>query len=166
LKGSDSGTVGSLIAPRTSSTHDLQALTALDRAGLCRLWHERAHGPIPPKASRWLLIYCLAYRIQADAHGGLSDASRTRLRSIAQQLGSVPPKTAENRLMPGTRLIRQWHEQRHEVTVLESGYAYRGERYASLSAIARAISGMHCSGPRFFGLKSRSTSRPSPADGI
>jgi hypothetical protein len=55
-------------------------------------------------------------------------------------------------LAPGTRLIRQWREQRHEVTVLEHGFAYRGGHYRSLSAIARVICGSHCSGPRFFGL--------------
>jgi Protein of unknown function (DUF2924) len=62
-------------------------------------------------------------------------------------------------------LIRQWREQRHEVTVLENGYAYRGGRYPSLSAIARLISGTHCSGPRFFGLTSNSTTNSAAADG-
>jgi hypothetical protein len=59
-------------------------------------------------------------------------------------------------LAPGTRLIRQWREQRHEVTVLEHGFAYRGHHYGSLSAIARVICGSHCSGPRFFGLSAAS----------
>jgi hypothetical protein len=61
--------------------------------------------------------------------------------------------------------IRQWRTQRHEVTVLETGYAYRGSRYTSLSAIARLISGTHCSGPRFFGLKSNVTPKLTAADG-
>jgi hypothetical protein len=39
--------------------------------------------------------------------------------------------------------------------VLENGFAYRGERYLSLSAIARAITGTRWSGPTFFGLKTR-----------
>jgi hypothetical protein len=60
-------------------------------------------------------------------------------------------------LVPGTRLIRQWRGQRHEVRVLERGYLYGGTRYASLSAIACLISGTHCSGPRFFGLAPGST---------
>jgi hypothetical protein len=100
------------------------------------------------------LIYYLAYRIQEQAYGGLSAASRKRLRNIAQQLESAPVQPSGLRLTPGTRLIRQWREQRHEVTVLEQGFAYRGHHYASLSAIARLISGTHCSGPRFFGLRS------------
>jgi hypothetical protein len=80
---------------------------------------------------------------------------RQRLRTIAQPLAPEHrrAKRAVVRLAPGTRLIRQWREQRHEVTVLERGFAYRGHHYGSLSAIARLISGTHCSGPRFFGLK-------------
>jgi len=113
-----------------------------------------------------LLIGCLAYRIQENAYGELSAATRTRLRNIAQKLECARAQPTQIRIPPGTRLIRQWREQRHEVTVLESGYAYRGHRYSSLSAIARVISGMHCSGPRFFGLKPGSTSRVSAADGI
>jgi hypothetical protein len=114
-----------------------------------------------------LLIGCLAYRIQENAYGGLSAAARTRLRTIAQQLaaGAAVSKPIAPRLAPGTRLIRQWREQRHEVTVLERGFTYRGSHYASLSAVARVISGMHCSGPRFFGLKPRATARSSTDNG-
>jgi hypothetical protein len=54
---------------------------------------------------------------------------------------------------PGTRLLREWQGQTFEVTVLDSGFAYRGTRYESLSRIAREITGARWSGPRFFGLK-------------
>jgi len=110
---------------------------------------------MPAKASRQLLIYCLAYRMQQNAYGGLSVTARQRLRAMARSLAPAPgrAKPAALRLAPGTRLIRQWREQRHEVTVLEQGFAYRGHYYGSLSAIARLISGTHCSGPRFFGLR-------------
>jgi hypothetical protein len=39
------------------------------------------------------------------------------------------------------------------VLVLEKGFAWRGETYPSLSAIARAITGAHWNGWAFFGLK-------------
>ena len=120
-----------------------------------------ALGAPGPTSSKSLVV--ALYRVQERAYGGLSAASRRRLRNIAQKLES--PAGQPPRLAPGTRLIRQWRAQRYEVTVLESGYAYRGSHYASLSAIARLISGTHCSGPRFFGLKPWSTSRPRPAHG-
>jgi hypothetical protein len=68
------------------------------------------------------------------------------------------PETALSvplRIKPGTRLIRAWRGERHQVTVLENEFAYRGARYRSLSAIARTITGTRWSGPTFFGLKTR-----------
>ena len=38
--------------------------------------------------------------------------------------------------------------------VLEDGFAYGGRTYASLSEIARQITGARWNGPRFFGLRS------------
>ena len=138
----------------TTGVPDLAALPALKRSALRQWWRTLFNSPMPAKASRPLLIYCLAYRIQQNAYGGLSATARRRLRTLAQPLAPEHglAKPAAVRLAPGTRLVRQWREQRHEVTVLEQGFAYRGHRYRSLSAIARVISGSHCSGPRFFGL--------------
>jgi hypothetical protein len=56
-------------------------------------------------------------------------------------------------LRPGTVLIRQWQGATHHVTVGGHGVLYRGERYRSLSAVARLITGARWSGPRFFGLR-------------
>jgi len=38
------------------------------------------------------------------------------------------------------------------VQVLHHGFAFDGRVYSSLSAVAKAISGSHCSGYRFFGM--------------
>jgi hypothetical protein len=51
-------------------------------------------------------------------------------------------------------LIREWHGTKHQVTVLQDGFVYRGKRFHSLSEIARTITGSRWSGPLFFGLKS------------
>ena len=137
---------------------DLSALAALDRARLRQLWRALYAREAPRKASRTLLRYGVAWRLQEQAYGGLSATTRRQLDKLAQQLQAA--SAAPQGLVPGTRLIRQWRGQRHEVTVLKTAYAYRGERYASLSAIARLISGSHCSGPRFFGLEPGSTRPP------
>ena len=52
--------------------------------------------------------------------------------------------------------MREWQGQLHEVSVLESGFEYRSQKYQSLSEIARQITGTRWSGPLFFGLKKRS----------
>ena len=64
-----------------------------------------------------------------------------------------------------TRLVRTWRGVRHEVVVLEEGrgFRYRDQTYDNLSAIARAITGVRWSGPRFFGLRSRGESPNSGA---
>jgi len=54
---------------------------------------------------------------------------------------------------PGTCLIREWQGQTHEVSILDTGYLWQGNKYRSLSRIAREITGAHWSGPRFFGLQ-------------
>ena len=148
---------------RAPAAVSVAGLSRLDRASLKQLWRELYAGPTPPQASRALLRYALAYRIQQNAAGGLCAASRKRLRQIAQKLEAKTQQPSP--LVPGTRLIRQWRGQRHEVRVLESGYSYRGTRYASLSAIACLISGTHCSGPRFFGLAPWSTLARRPTGG-
>jgi len=62
----------------------------------------------------------------------------------------------------GTVLLREYQGERHTVTVVANdtvtvvpnGYLWRETAYASLSTIARAITGTSWNGPRFFGLRS------------
>ena len=60
--------------------------------------------------------------------------------------------SASTELEPGTRLVREWHGKPYQVNVTETGFDWNGREYASLSAIAKAITGARWSGPRFFGL--------------
>ena len=54
----------------------------------------------------------------------------------------------------GTRFLREWQGETHEVQAIASGqFVYRGNIYRSLSVIARKFTDTHQSGPRFFGLK-------------
>jgi len=87
--------------------------------------------------------------------GGLTKATRTRLRELAGAFTSKSgaPASIAIRIKPGTRLIREWQGKTHQVTVAEGSYEYHGERYKSLSEIARLITGTRWSGPLFFGLK-------------
>jgi hypothetical protein len=41
------------------------------------------------------------------------------------------------------------------VVVLADGFEFEGERYRSLSAIAKAVTGSHVNGFRFFNLEGR-----------
>ena len=61
------------------------------------------------------------------------------------------PRSKRQTPQPGTRLLREWGGELHEVTVTDRGYAYRGIVYTSLTAVAIRITGTRWSGPRFFG---------------
>jgi Protein of unknown function (DUF2924) len=66
-------------------------------------------------------------------------------------------------LEPGTRLVREWRGVTHIVLIHADGIEWRGQRYRSLSVVARKITGARWSGPRFFGLKQRPLDSTSTA---
>jgi Protein of unknown function (DUF2924) len=131
---------------------ELAALAEMDRSALLQRWRRAFGRDAPPRLSRSLMEKAVAYGLQAKAFGGLSSRTRRALRAAAKANGRSPLSKLPSR---GTRLIREWHGTVHEVEVLEDGYLWRGERHRSLSAIARAITGVKWSGPRFFGLLAR-----------
>jgi hypothetical protein len=57
--------------------------------------------------------------------------------------------------LAGTQLLRVWNGVEHSVTVLQTGFEYRGRPFASLSAIARHITKTSWNGPAFFGLREK-----------
>ena len=63
----------------------------------------------------------------------------------------------------GTMLTRTYKGAEHEVRVLKEGFEYRGDRYPSLSKIAREITGTNWNGFAFFGLQNRGR-QPSEQD--
>nr|WP_166179441.1 DUF2924 domain-containing protein [Altererythrobacter segetis] len=129
-------------------TAEVRALATLNLAGLRQVWRCR-YGAPPHLRSRELFARLLAWRMQADAFGGL-DQAFLRLLQGRQPAAEPPP------LPLGTRLTREWQGRRYQVEVTEEGFVHAGATYASLSAIARAITGTRWNGPRFFGLRQRS----------
>jgi hypothetical protein len=106
---------------------------------------------------RSLLVPFLAYRLQERAFGSLKLSTGAELRRMARALEKGPDSAKPDlrpRIMPGTRIVRQWQGKTHEVSVTEPGFEYGGANYRSLSQIARKITGTRGSGPAFFELKS------------
>jgi hypothetical protein len=132
-----------------------------DLNGLRRLWCAHLGGEPPLHLQRWLLMRVLAYRLQADAFGGLDKAIRRKLRSSEE--ASVPfdrraPQTRDGvGLKAGALLTREWKGKLERVMVLEQGFAWKGQTYGSLSQIAKAITGTNWNGHRFFGLRQGKT---------
>lgn len=127
------------------------ALEGLGLEALRAIWRER-YGAPPTLRSPELLAMMLAWRIQADVDGGLDADTRRMLRRPGSSAGPVTQS--------GTRLTREWQGVKHEVVTLsDGGYVYGGDRYKSLSQIARLITGTRWNGPRFFGLRAEEATK-------
>ncbi len=139
----------------TEISTKLQALPHLPKPELLALWQELFVKPAHPRLRRNLMILILAYRIQEQAYGGLKPSTRKRLQKLAAELeqNQKAPMPLTPQLKTGTKLLRQFQGEMHEVLVADEGFEYRGQRYESLSEIARQITGTRWSGPLFFGLK-------------
>lgn len=132
-------------------------LNDLDRKGLAAAWQQAFDRPIPPKLYKSTVVALLAYRLQELKFGGLSPQTCRYLNALLPRPSGGKAAPPPRRLKPGTRLQRIWQGRTYSVTVLEEGeYEYLGKRYASLSVIARTITGTAWSGPAFFGMKRKS----------
>ncbi len=128
----------------------------LPRSALVERWQALYRADPPKGISRRLLIRAIAYEMQAKRYGGLKPATDRRLRMFANGTanGNHGGRKTAPTLQSGARLVREWNGTTHVVEVVEGAYVWNGDRHRSLSAIARATTGAHWSGPRFFGLTS------------
>ena len=137
---------------------ELKALDGMTAAELRTRWSELDQST-PPSVATPLLRLLVAHRLQEKREGRLPALVRRELLRLAQgqEDGSGAPAAHQHKLSPGTRLVREWNGQTLLVEVLETGFGYAGREWRSLSEIARYVTGTPWSGPRFFGLRSRSS---------
>lgn len=143
---------------------DLNEISNYSKNDLLNLWHSLPTRDQPPKANK-VLLRELAYRLQEQAYGKLDKNTTVSLRrhmtTFAQSLenGKVakPVKTYQKiTLEAGSRIRKTWQGKEFIVNVLGPRlFEYNGQNYKSLSAVAKAITGQHLSGPLFFNLKHR-----------
>jgi hypothetical protein len=145
-------------------------VAALNRLSIGRLREKyaEAFGEPPASSNRAWLARRIAWRLQERAFGGLSERAKRRAAELADDadLRVVTPRARMNvvpgedapaphdpRLpAPGTVLTRAYKGKTLEVKVLSCGFEFKGDRYASLSAVAKAATGSHLNGFAFFGL--------------
>jgi len=139
----------------------LAQLGSLDGECLKQRWRMLYGTAPPPRVGRSLLRQAIAYRLQENVLGGLKPSTRRLLQRVAVDTAARPEinTTSERKLKPGAVLLREWHGNTHQVTVLADGVRFRGRSYRSLSQVARVITGTRWSGPLFFGLKSAAKGR-------
>jgi len=151
-------------------------LAALERQTIDQLRAKFAEvfgEPTNSRHKQWL-IKRIIWRMQANAEGGLSERARQRAMELAtdatvRMTPPRPPKAAPDatartktvattvrtnvELLPDMSLERQYKGRTIVVKVLADGFEFEGERYASLTAVAKAVTGKHWNGFHFFGLR-------------
>lgn len=140
--------------------HDTAIIKIADytRSELQQLWLKLFHKPFPKGLSSTIARPILAWELQARTFGGLDREAQAALRHARSPHSKAP------KLQTGSQLLRVWNGITHKVEVTEDGFLWNGQNWRSLSAIARAITGAHWSGPRFFGLNTRKTNQKSKAN--
>ena len=149
---------------------EIAALPRLRVSELRIKFAEVCGEPTPSHNKVWL-VKRIAWRLQAKAEGDLSERACRRAAELIADADlrlSTPPADADtakdkkpavlhmpadDRLpRPGTILTRRYKGRTLQVEVLQHGFAFEGMTYRSLSAVAKAVTGSHCSGHFFFGL--------------
>lgn len=133
----------------------------LSRKALVSKW-QLAYGAPPFKGTRnATLIRGLAYHVQSKRLGPLKPSLSRQMLKTAKPGNTVTEgkgtlKAAKSKPKPktklGSQLVREWNGRTHTVHVTNKGFVMSGVTYGSLSAAAKAITGAHWSGPRFFGV--------------
>ena len=156
-------------------------VSAMQRMTVDQLRGEYADvfGEQPRSRHKDYLIKRIAWRLQANAYGDLSERARRRAQELANdadvrmksprnQQPTVKPKTAARKraavsasagrteLNVGDVLTRKYKGRTYRVIVHPDGFEYGGETFTSLSAVAERITGSHWNGYLFFGLRKNS----------
>ena len=116
--------------------------------------------------NRQFLFRRIAWRLQALAEGDLSERARNRALLLARDADlrirpsrdfhafTIEGSKRDWRLPPvGRTLKRSYGGAWHKVRISADGFEYQDQKYASLSAVAFAITGTRWNGYAFFGLQ-------------
>ena len=135
-------------------------IMTMNNKQLCQTWKELLNSE-PPQLHTKILRQRLAWKVQEQALGGLSDLTKKRLLQVKQSIlkNKKTPKNKTCQLPNGTRLMREYAHEEHEVVVTQEGFEYRGQLYKSLTGIAKVITGSQWNGPAFFGLRKEQQSQ-------
>ncbi len=145
---------------------EIEELRTMSVAELAPRYEEVFGRPPRVKHREWLWKR-IAWKVQEQRFGGLSDVAKRRIDELIAEMdlplgddrrtvaGALRRPERPDGPAVGTTLVRRWHGHDVHVRVVEGGYEHEGVIHKSLSATARAITGSHWNGRLFFGLTSR-----------
>jgi hypothetical protein len=145
-----------------SISEEILELRAMNVAELCERYFE-VFGRLPRTKQPTWLWRRIAWKIQEQRLGGLSETAKARLEELIGEIDL--PIGRENRTIvrsprrkevtPGTTVSRVYLDREVRATAVEGGWEYDGTIFGSLSAIAKHVTGSHWNGRHFFGLTKR-----------
>lgn len=165
-----------------SLVDQIDALQGMTTTELVARFQE-LHGYPCRTRHRQYLIRKNAWRIQANAEGDLSERARRRAAELADdaEVRVMAPRTVvcpvkiksgmkgqrgvaegdhhDARVPPaGSAIVREYKGRKIRVIVLPGGegFEFDGERYRTLTAVAKKVTGGHVNGFRFFRMESKS----------
>lgn len=147
---------------------DMEKMTAKQ----LREKYRAAFGEDTRSCHKAYLIRKIAWRLQANAEGGLSERARERATALANDadLRLMPPRTklspptpdkapaksVERKAIQVGQVIERHYKGRYiRVIALADGFEFEGNRHRSLTAIAKLVTGKHWNGHHFFGFRGR-----------
>ncbi len=147
--------------PKTRTPYCVASLHHLEKSEVLKLWRELFKNEPPGEMRNDLMLRIVAQRLQEREFGGLREPAIRSLRNLTHTIATKSGALVSRKpaIKSGTRMVRQWKDQVHVVNVEGTRFEYRGDRYESLSEIARLITGTRWSGPLFFGVKRSRQSR-------
>lgn len=126
------------------------------RDELIKMWQTVFKSEPPADLNKSYLIKHLEWK---QKYCKLEDSTQKQLDKLVEQyaknkaLASADIKKAKQfSISQGTKLLREFRGEKHEVLALEIGFSYKGQYYKSLSAIANEITGTRWNGKKFFGV--------------
>ncbi|KAA5541486.1 DUF2924 domain-containing protein [Roseiconus nitratireducens] len=136
--------------------------------------YEQVYNEETRSRNKQYLIRRIAWKLQANEEGGLSEQTigqaiglaadaQTRVTAPRENPNVQTARQQPNAFIdwdprlppPGQMLERQYKGQMIRVAVLREGFEYEGQRFRSLTAVAKAVTGSHCNGFLFFRLGRR-----------
>jgi hypothetical protein len=156
--------------PKTAA--EISQLESLSVCQLAKRYEELFGDECRSRHKRYL-VRRIAWRLQAAEEGGLSERAIRRAEELAvdSEIRVTAPREqhlANQRVAtrqpdgfvdwdprlpsPGNWLERRYKGRVIRVLLLADGFEYEGQRFRSLSSIAKAVTGSHVNGFLFFQL--------------
>jgi hypothetical protein len=141
--------------------------------------YEELFGQPCRSRNKQYLVRRIAWRLQCNSEGGLSERAKRRIEELAddaevrltpptnrnpsittvpkERTGISPAEIGRDKRLPlkGSCIQRVYKGKVLQVIVLADGFELEGKKYKTLSAIAKDITGSHMNGFRFFKLGGR-----------